>query len=272
MIANARMYALNDAVAGAWRRLFAWIALHADVPLQVMDHAAPAPLTELWRRPDLGCAMMCGYPWATWNDADAPRPAPLAVPIPSPARFGATPHYWSDIVVPADSRISSERELAGTRLVFTTVDSQSGYQAPRAYFSAHALAAGGRLFGTTIGPVVTPRRVVDNLLTGAADAGPLDAWWHDLLRHHEPAVAARLRVIARTPSTPMPFFAASKTMVQDVKTRLIAAFDAVATTAELAETRETLQLLGFARVDPADYSSLAERAREIDALGYTRLQ
>jgi ABC-type phosphate/phosphonate transport system substrate-binding protein len=272
MIANARMYALNDAVAGAWRRLFAWIAIHADVPLHVIDHAAPAPLTELWRRPDLGCAMMCGYPWATWNDATAARPMLLAVPIPSPARFGAAPRYWSDIVVRADSRISSDRELAGTRLVFTTVDSQSGYQAPRAFFSARALAAGGRLFVTTIGPVVTPRRVVDSLLTGAADAGPLDAWWHDLLRRHEPAVAARLRVIARTPSTPMPFLAASCAMAQDVRTRLITALDAVATTADLAETRATLQLLGFARVDPAEYSRLAERAREIDALGYTRLQ
>jgi ABC-type phosphate/phosphonate transport system substrate-binding protein len=156
--------------------------------------------------------------------------------------------------------------------VSTTLDSQSGYQAPRAFFSAGALAAGGRLFGTTIGPVVTPRRVVDSLLTGAADAGPLDAWWHDLLRHHEPAVAARLRVIARTPSTPMPFLAASGAMAQDVRTRLITAFDAVATTAELAETRATLQLFGFAQVDSAEYSRLAERAREIDALGYTRLQ
>ena len=70
----------------------------------------------------------------------------------------------------------------------------------------------------------------------------------------------------------MPFLAASGAMAQDVRTRLITAFDAVATAAELAETRATLQLLGFARVDSAEYSRLAERAREIDALGYTRLQ
>src|SRR5258705_3286311 len=47
MIANARMYALNDAVAGAWRALFEWIGKRADVPLEMVDHAAPAPLAEL---------------------------------------------------------------------------------------------------------------------------------------------------------------------------------------------------------------------------------
>lgn len=272
MIANARMYALNDVVAGAWRQLFTWVAAHADVPLDVIDYAAPAPLAELWRRPDLGCAMMCGYPWATWNDATAPRPTPLVTPIPSPTRFGALPRYWSDIVVRADSRYRSERDLADARFAFTAVDSQSGYQAPRAFFANRALAAGGRLFGETIGPVMTPRRVVESLLAGAADAGPLDAWWHDLLRHHEPAVAARLRVIAQTASTPMPFFVAAGPIAYDVKTRLIAAFDAATATTELAEIRATLLLLGFAHVDPDDYSRLAERAREIDVLGYTRLQ
>ena len=283
MIANARMYALNDAVAGAWRRLFAWIALHADVPLQVIDHAAPAPLAEPLAttgsrlRDDLRISV------GNVERCDAPRPAPLAVPIPSPARFGAhaalLERYRRSRRQP---RISSERELAGTRLVFTTVDSQSGYQAPRACFSAHALAAGGRLFGTTIGPVVTPRRVVDNLLTGAADAGPLDAWWHDLLRHHEPAVAARSRVIARTPSTPMPLFAASGTMAQDAKARLIAAFDAVATTHELAETARDAPAPRASRASIRKIiRTLAERARRSmrldirdfsDSLRRTRMQ
>ena len=70
----------------------------------------------------------------------------------------------------------------------------------------------------------------------------------------------------------MPFLVASGTVAQDVKRRLIDAFDAVATAQELADVRATLLLLGFARVDPAGYSELAERAREVDRLGYTRLQ
>lgn len=271
MIANARMYALDGNVAGAWRRLFTWVAARADVPLVVIDHAAPAPLADLWRRPDLGSVMMCGYPWATWPEA-ATRPLPLAAPIPSPQRFGGRPRYWSDIVVRNDSRLATEEDLAGARFAFTLEDSQSGYQAPRAFFAPSALAAGGRLFGATIGPLVTPRRVVEALLAGAADAGPLDAWWHDLLRRHEPDVATRLRIIARTPPTAMPLLVTSAGTAPDAQSRLAAALDTVAHATDLAHVRETLLLSGFARVDPADYARLANRARDIDALGYPLLQ
>src|SRR5437016_9255190 len=145
MIANARMYALNEAVAAAWRRLFDWIAADAKVSLDVVAHSAPHPLGDLWRRDDLGCALMCGFPWVTWRDP-IERPVPLAVPVPSPAIFGNRPSYWTDIVVRADSPIASGKDLAGTRFAFTVEDSQSGYQAPRSFFAERARATGGRLF------------------------------------------------------------------------------------------------------------------------------
>src|SRR5258705_12819401 len=63
MIGNARMYALNDTVAAAWRRLFEWIAADAEVSLDVIAHPPPQPLSDLWRRRDLGWALMCGFPW-----------------------------------------------------------------------------------------------------------------------------------------------------------------------------------------------------------------
>ena len=94
MIANARMYAINDVVAAAWRRLFEWIAREADVPLDVIAHAPPLSLSDLWRRDDLGCALMCGFPWATWSEPTE-RPIALAVPVPSSPAFQGRPIYWS---------------------------------------------------------------------------------------------------------------------------------------------------------------------------------
>ena len=41
---------------------------------------------------------------------------------------------------------------------------------------------GGTLFEATVGPLVTPRRVVEAIVSGEADAGPLDSYFHDLLR------------------------------------------------------------------------------------------
>jgi ABC-type phosphate/phosphonate transport system substrate-binding protein len=271
MIANARMYALNGAVAAAWRRLFEWIAADAEVSLDVFEHPPSHPLGDLWRRDDLGCALMCGFPWETWRDPIA-RPVPLAVPIPSPANFEDRPIYWTDIVVRADSHIASVEDLAGTRFAFTVDDSQSGYQAPRRFFAERAQATGGRLFGAVVGPLITPRRVVEAVVAGDADAGPLDAWWHALLRRHEPEVAAHLRTVAVTPYAPIPLVVGAAGMPKAHKRRLTSAFEKMADVAELSDVRETLLLKRFVHADAAHYRSLLADAREADALGYYRLQ
>ena len=271
MIANARMYAINDAVDAAWRRLFEWIARAADVPLGVAGHAAPLPLADLWLRPDLGCALMCGFPWASWSTS-IERPTPLVVPIPSPPAFRAQPIYWTDIIVRADSGLQSAADLEGLRFAFTVEDSQSGYQAPRHFFADLARMHGGRLFAATVGPLYTPRRVVEAVIANEADAGPLDAWWHALLRRHEPTLAAQLRTVAATRPTPIPLVVCSAGVENEMRQRLVAAFERIEGVPELAEVRDSLLLARFARPKTTDYEALTERARTADALGYHRLQ
>jgi ABC-type phosphate/phosphonate transport system substrate-binding protein len=271
LIANARMYAVNAEVEARWREVFGWIAKRAGIALEVVDHPAPAPLEALWRRDDLGAAAICGYPLASWREASHPKPAPLAAPVPSPAPFGGCPVYWTDIVVRADAAFERVDDLAGTRFGFTVENSQSGYQAPRRFFAERAVARGGEFFAARIGPLVTPRRVVEALLAGTIDAGPLDAYWHALLRVHEVDTAARLRVVAATAATPIPCFAAAAATQTGMRERIAAAFVDAGTTADLRATREALLLERFDRIDARAYDVLVTQAREIDAVGYTRL-
>ncbi len=137
---------------------------------------------------------MCGYPLSRAQ----PQPRVLAAPVPSPHRYCGRPEYWTNLVVAAESKITRLDETFGKRFAFTTEDSQSGYQAPRLLLAPHA--HGVPLFAATVGPLVTPRRIVDAITAGDADAGPLDSYFHDLLRHNEPEVASRLRVVAATPA------------------------------------------------------------------------
>ena len=269
LVANARMYAVNAAVEARWRELFAWIADRAAIGLEVIDHRAPAKLEELWRRSDLGATMMCGYPLATWSVGL--KPVPLAAPAPSPDPFAGRPVYWTDIVVRADSRYERDDELAGKRFGWTAEDSQSGYQAPRRHFAARALARGGCFFGSVHSSLVSPRRVAEAIIEGSIDAGPLDAYWHALLRMHEAETATRLRVIARTGPTPIPCFVAAGNTPAPIRERLVQAFVDSADAAELRPVLADLALARFERVDSATYEMLAMRAREIDSLGYARL-
>ena len=271
MIANARMYALDARVATLWRRLFERVAERSGVALEVIEHLAPRPLDELWHRDDLGCAFMCGYPWATWT-RQSTRPRLLAVPLPLGERYAGRPVYCSDIVVRRDARFADVAALRGARFAFTLESSQSGWQAPRAFFAERAVRDGGRWFGETVGPLFTPRAVADAVIEGRADAGPLDSYWHDLLQLHQPAIAARLRVAASTPMTPMPALVCAASTSDDVHAKLRDALLGVANDDTLRAVREALALRGFALPAENDYASLAQRARALDARGYPRLQ
>ena len=197
--------------------------------------------------------------------------ASLRRPCRRPQRYGGAPVYCTDIVVRADSRIRGLEDTFGRRFAYTTHDSQSGWQAPRRLFARYAQARGGALFAATIGPLVTPRRVVEAIMAGNADAGPLDSYFHDLLRHHEPTLAARLRTLAWTPLTPIPpLVAAPATPEADVR-RLRDALLATGAAEELAGVRAALLLRGFASVPSEAYTTLRDDARATDADGYPRI-
>jgi len=267
MIANARMYAIDATSAAAWRSVLEWVGRRANVDFDVVDYPAPLPLAALCARPDLACAFMCGYPFATM----LPRPTLLAAPVPSPAPYGGRPVYWTDLVVAAEAPIADLHDAFGKRIAWTTEDSQSGWQAPRLLLAAYAQRHGAPLFAEAVGPLVTPRNVALAVAEGRADLGPLDSYAHDLLRLHEPALAARLRVIARTPVTPIPPLVGASTLDASVARRLREALFAVGHAPELSTARDTLLLSGFAAVAPEAYDALVTEARRADAQGYPRI-
>jgi ABC-type phosphate/phosphonate transport system substrate-binding protein len=267
MIANARMYAIDATTAAAWRVVLEWVGRRAGVPFDVIDYPAPQPLPELWKRSDLGCAFMCGYPFAT----SALRPTLLAAPVPSPAVYEGGPVYWTDLVVAASAPITDLHDAFGKRFAWTTEDSQSGWQAPRLLLAVHAKPRRAPLFSASVGPLVTPRNVALAIAEGRADVGPLDSYAHELLRRHEPALAAKLRVIARTPVTPVPPLVGAPGMDPSVAARVRDALLAVGSAHEIAIARESLLLSGFAPVAPEAYDALVADARRADALGYPRI-
>ena len=265
LIANARMYSVTAQAAAAWRALLEWVIERARVDCQAIDYPPPKPMASLWARPDLGCAFMCGYPYALAT----PKPTLLAAPVPSPDAYGGKPMYWTDLAVRADASWIKLEDLFGRRLAYTTEDSQSGYQAARELLAPYARA--GRLFAATVGPLITPRAVAEAVIAGKADMGPLDSYAHDLIRTHEPGLAAQLRTIATTPPAPIPPLVAAPGIATADAERLRSALLDIAQAAELRSIRDALLLDGFVEVEPEDYSVLLERAGDADRSGYPRL-
>ena len=198
MIANARMYSVTPAAAVAWRALLGRALSQAGLAWELVEHAAPASLADLWRREDLGCVLMCGYPFAAAaaraSRLGGPALQIVAAPLPSPIEFGGRPVYWTELVVRDDSPIQHPEHIRGRRIGYTAADSQSGYHAPRRWLTrALGLKVEIGVASTEValvGPLITPRRVVGVVLAGEADVGPVDAYALSLLREHEPALHA----------------------------------------------------------------------------------
>ena len=90
--------------------------------------------------------------------------------------------------------------------------------------------------------------------------GPLDSYYHDLLRYDEPDFAAQVRTIATTPMLPIPPLVASAPLTADQLHALRQSLHAAIQASELEPVRARILLAGFAQPDPADYSSLREMA------------
>ena len=264
LVANSRMYGATPDAAAAWRALFGWVAARSGVPLDDVAHAPPAPMADLWRRPDLGAAFMCGRPWTRAE----PRPAPIAAPIPSPERYAGLPRYCTDIVVRSDSPFRALADTFGHRLGYTIEESQSGFNALRHHLLAYRTPERPRLYAESVGPLLTPRGVVEALMAGRIDVGPLDSWSHDLMRRDPEDPVHRLRTIATTAPTPIPFVVASPETPVEAVMRLREAFLEVSDEPALARLRERLLLAGFAPVDPVAYDLLIAQDREALAAGY----
>jgi ABC-type phosphate/phosphonate transport system substrate-binding protein len=249
-VANARMYSVAPGVKAAWRELFEWVLDRAELDWPVIDHDAPAPLSALWERDDLGLAMMCGLPFSQRE----PRATIVAAPIPSPRRYGGQTVYMTDIVVRAGSAYRTIDDTRGAVVGYTLPDSLSGGVAPKRFLE-------GIEYREEVNGLVTPRAVIDALVSGRIDVGPLDSYWHDLLRGHEPQLASRLRTIASTPPLPIPPLVATAPLADRDLQRLRSALSRSIEEPSLANARGKLLLGGFAFPDPAPYARLKHLAR-----------
>ena len=263
-IANARMYAVAPGAKAAWEALFAWAAEEAGVPLRVIDHAFPAPLDELWAREDLGAAFMCGWPFAR----SATRPRLVAAPIPAHPRYGGQPVYVTDFVVRADSPFRRLEDTFGHRLAYTAEESHSGFNAVRHHLLRYRTTGRPKLYAEMVGPLVTPRRVVEAVRDGHAEVGPLDGFAHDLLRRHDPDFVSGLRVVATTDPAPIPALVASPGCSEEIIVRLRDALVTVGTRPELARLREDLCIARFVAVKPESYQLTDHWAQEAEAAGH----
>ena len=262
------MYGSSPTLSAAWHTLLTRVSKASGVELDVIEHAYPASLDELWEREDMGCVFMCGYPWALRPH----RPRLLASPVPSPARYGNQPVYFSDFVVRADSRFATLEDTFGARLAYSIETSHSGYNAARHHLLRFRVPARPVLYAETVGPLVSQRRVLDAVIDGRADVAPIDSYLLDLWRRHLPEVTAAVRVVATTEAAPIPPLVASVGVDESTCGRVTTTLLDLHRDPALATTLESLLLSRFvAPASPDCFDVFLDRQRAAEMAGYSRL-
>ena len=263
-VSNARMYSVTPEAEAAWQALLAHVSEAAPVPLTYIPYPAPQPLETLWGRNDIGCVFMCGYPIAL-KLADV---VPIAAPVPALAWARNRPSYRSDFIVRRDSRFGTLEDTFGGTFGWTVAHSHSGFNAPRHHLLQYRTAERPKLYANVKGNLVTARAVLDAVIAGEIDTGPLDAYWHALLARHKPELVRDIRVVASTALAPIPAFVASPWLGLPAINRLRTAFANAHKAEWFAPLAERLLIRGFVPVKSADFAQTLTWHQEALAAGY----
>lgn len=257
LVANARMYSVTPAAAEAWRAVIGWAAREAGVALEFVEHGPPRLLSDLWARDDLGVVQMCGLP------ASLRKPAPtiLAAPQPSLPRYQGKAIYMSDLAVRAGSPWHRIEDSFGGVAGYTLKDSQSGYFAFRSFLlTKHPDAK----YRQIVGGLLNPRGVINALVAGKIDVGPLDGYVFDLLRAGDPKFASQVRSIAVTDPTPMPPLVATASLKPGEVEKLRRAFLRVHEERSLDASRKAILVERFVVPELSVYDETKRRAERVE--------
>jgi ABC-type phosphate/phosphonate transport system substrate-binding protein len=266
LVTSFRMYAAVPGAAQAWRGLFERVFADAGVAVGFIDHRWPEPIADLWSKPDLCCAFMCGWPFARSGAMQ-----PIAAPVPSPPRYAGLPRYCSEYLAREASGWTSLEEAFGHRFGWMAEDSQSGFNAPRAHLATFVTPQRPRLFSESVGPLGSPLKALEALRDDRVDVAALDSYFLDLCRRHAPEKLAGLRCVATTPWTPIPLLVAAPGVEAAVVSALRKHLTSLHERPGYAPLLADVLVERFVEPDPQSYAALEGMARFAAERGYERI-
>jgi len=179
----------------------------------------------------------------------------IAAPVPSPPRYAGLPRYCSEFLVREASGWATLEETFDHRFGWMALDSQSGFNAPRAHLARFTPPGREWPYREVRGPLGTPMKTLEALRAGDVDVVALDSFFLDLCRHHEPARLAGVRSIATTPWTPIPLLVAAPGVDAQVVARLRGHLVGVHEREEYRALLDDVLLARFVAPQLADYSA-----------------
>jgi phosphonate transport system substrate-binding protein len=198
-----------------YRALAAYLSRRLSRPIRLIEDV---PWPERERRLRSGAAhlgVVCGLQYVyAQQRCDEPGLELLAAAVMRAPRYQARPIYFSDVVVRRDHPARSFDDLRGSRWAYNEPTSHSGYNITRYMLARRGYHAG--FFGRAV-ETGAHERSLEQVLDGTVDASAIDSTVLEQELRTQPALASRIRVVARFAESPIPPLVVSRTVPEVVR-------------------------------------------------------
>lgn len=212
---------------------------------------------------------ICGLPYVLLARQQEPSVELLAAPVLQGERFGGRPIYFSDVIVRADSRFQSFKDLRGHSWAYNEPQSQSGYGITRYYLLK--LGETGGFFSEVV-EAGFHQEAIKMVRDGKVDASAIDAQVLAVAMRDDPQLTHQLRIIDDLgPSTIQPVVAARglpDALKADIQAALLSMHNDPAARDWLAQGF----FKRFATVTDVDYDDIRRMLLACEAAGFLEIR
>jgi phosphonate transport system substrate-binding protein len=194
-----------------YQDMFDYLSLKMDVPVKLVQRKTYQEVNDLVRKNSVDAAFVCSLAYIDGKDQFGMEL--LAVPI-----VRGEPRYYSYIIVPEDSSISSLEELKGKTFAYTDPLSNSGKLSPE-YMIAKIGENPETFFKLTFFTYSHDKSiqaVAEKMVEGAA----VDSLVWDFKNATDPRFTSRTRIISKSPPYGIPPLVVSKDIDPVLKEKL----------------------------------------------------
>ncbi len=248
-VSVAAMQSPADTYASYSRFLGRMGALLGD-QVQFVQRRTYGEVNDLLLSGQLDAALVCT---GGFLELESRRPGAvevLAVPV-----IGGKTTYHSDLIVPAASQARSLADLAGRRFAFTDDLSLSGYLYVASQLRERGLDH-GRFFASAIF-TRSHDRSIEAVAKGLVDGASVDSLVLESLLARDPGLAARVRVIHRSPPFGVMPVVAPVTLPVETRRKLGAVLLELHLDPEAAKALQAVGIERFVAPPPGHYSDAA---------------
>jgi phosphonate transport system substrate-binding protein len=222
-----------------------WLERELATSVHWIDNVPWREREQMLEAGEIDLCWICGLPYIEMADRSAAIAACVA-PVMHHPRYGGAAVYFSDVVVRADSAMSSFADLQGASWAYNESRSHSGFNLVRYHLASHRLQ--WSFFGAVV-DAGSHQAALEMILAGAAAGAAIDSSVLEAELRARPALAHQIRVVHTLGPSPSPPWVVSTRLPARLRTRLT---DCLASLHCSVEGASILDSWGIARLQPVD--------------------